>query len=219
MIWAPLNPLTLQTAFHMLEAPATGAEAAYLLASNRRRTTQLPLGPYEAVHRKLPSLFSCQMSASPEGDDDGSQDGTSPDENERQENFLDRVHSYSKLMHAHTKCQLGSPATGTLPSYTKAMHAFTLSQLNQHKDVSKSERSSPQLGASGRHIHLPVKVCMELSKLSLDEVPAAPSNTPEPGETRDMHGTHLRKMKRRSLTEPIPRDFVLASKCRGFAIS
>ena len=209
--------LTTLTAFHMPKSPASSAEAAYLRAINHRRSVQLPLGPYEPVHQQLPNLFGCHLPPSPEVDDDHASDGQStPDEAEQRENFLGRVQSYSKLMHAHTKYQLSSPSTNTLPSYTQTMHSFTLNQLNHHNDVPKSERASPQRGVSDRHVHLPLKACTELSKLSLSEVPAAPFNTPEPGVLSEAAAIDFRKTKRRSVTEPIPRDF--STKSRDFAL-
>ena len=201
--------------------PHSPAEAVYLRAINRRRSVQLPLGPYVPVHQKLPNLFGCQLPPSPEVDNDGddASDGRStPDGAEQHENFLGKVQSYSKLMHSHTKFQLSSPSINTLPSYTKTMHSFTLNQLNHHNDLSKSERSGPHRGVSDRQVPLPMQVCTELSELSMDEVPPAPFNTPEPSARNEAHEMDLRRTKGRSLTEPIPRDFAVGSKTRDFAL-
>ena len=181
---------------------------------------QALLSHHKPVHQKLPSLLGCSRLAGSETDsDDGMSDVSTADEIEREENFLGRVQSYSKLMHAHTKSQLDSPATGTLPSYTKTMHAFTLNQLNHHGDLPKSKRSISQLGVGDRIVHLPLEACTQLSKLSLEEVPAAPVNTPEPMAAGETHCLDFRETKRRSMTEPIPRDFAMASKSRDFGVN
>ncbi|RMY68352.1 hypothetical protein D0863_07180 [Hortaea werneckii] len=102
----------------------------------------------------LPTRFS-QLFSDPETDSD---DNFSDDEEEessdeiegRRRNFLGRVQSYSKAMHAHTTFQLGSLSRSTLPSYTKTMHAFTLNQLNHHfnEGTTKSASNSPERGTS-----------------------------------------------------------------------
>lgn len=116
-------------------------------------------------------------------------------------------------MHAHTKSQLESPSNGTLPSYTRTMHAFTLNQMKHHETAIKSATNSPQLGARNRHAMLPLKVCSELGKLSLDELPHNPSNTPVYGHRINP----VRMQKRRSVTEPMPRDFAMSVQSRDFA--
>ncbi|KAK4547536.1 hypothetical protein LTR36_000493 [Oleoguttula mirabilis] len=199
----------------MIEAPSTGTQAEHTLPDLRRRSMQLTPGQHDKVHRRLPYLFIGSVPGSvvpDDAEDDGSDDEQDiAEEVERRENFLGRAQSYAKLMHAHTKYQLGSPATRTLPGYTRTMHAFTLDQLSHHRTTSVSERSSPQLGMGGRNLLLPSKICTELEKLSLDD-PPAPSNTSELG-----HGVELRRVKRRSMTEPLLRDFAMSVDGRDFA--
>lgn len=98
------------------------------------------------------------------------------------------------------------------------MHAFTLNQLNDERRISRSETNSPQIAA--KQVLLPAKVCNELEKLSLDELPHGPVNTPEHGVRRasEVQGIDFRKLKRRSVTEPITRDFAMV-KARDFAAS
>ena len=129
--------------------------------------------------------------------------------------FLGRVESYRRLMHAHTKSQLTSPATGTLPAYTRTMHAFTQNQLHDHRRSSKSETSSPHIGP--KQVVLPSKVRTELTKLSLDELPHGPSNTPEKGvhdvKVEDLTSGEFPAGRRRSLTEPSAvRDFAVVKE-------
>lgn len=203
----------------MLNSPPSGSEADNNLTPNRRRSIQVPVSPQDRVHRRLPSLFSGTVLGSSADTEDASSDDDdgSSEDMERRENFLGRVHSYSKLMHAHTKLQLASPSTGTLPSYTRTMRAFTLNQLHGHnvQQEAKSEAPSPQLGVDGRQLFLPFKICSELSKLGLDDVPRNPSNTPEIG-SKDTQRVDVRMQKRRSVTEPIPRDFAASVKARDF---
>jgi hypothetical protein len=129
---------------------------------------------------------------------------------ESEPGFLGGVTSYRRLMHAHTKSQLDFPSTGTLPAYTKTMHAFTMNQLQDHRQGSKSETSSPHIGP--RIAIMPSKMRSELTKLSLDEVPHGPRNTPERGVLEDkiecVMGIEVLDGRRRSLTEPnAMRDF------------
>lgn len=182
----------------------------------RRHSSQLPTSPGVDMNRRLHSVFG--------GTVPGELDNTSPDspksdcttdENEGDDGpgFLGRVHSYSRLMHAHTKSQLARPRVATLPSYQKTMHAFTLNQLNDHRRASVSENSSPRIA--------PPKMQVELSKLTLDEVPPAPGNTPEVGSRRGesaVQGIDFRKLKRRSLTDPeAVRGVVAGIRARDFA--
>jgi hypothetical protein len=175
----------------MLNTSTSGMEAVHYHINQdpdrRRSTTRLSLS---LAHRHIPHLFAGHIPSSrianeeldSEGDDDvhhdqvteGSPESGSPDNGS---NFLGRVQSYSKLMHAHTKAQL---EIGTLPSYTKTMREHTLKQLDAHKQATGNTAShSPQLGLNGRHMMLPLKICTELTKLSLDEGVKGPSNTPE----------------------------------------
>ncbi|KAI7277192.1 hypothetical protein KC335_g16 [Hortaea werneckii] len=157
--------------------------------SNGRRSMHL------SQSQHLPTRFS-QLFSDPETDseDDCSEDegeDSSDEIHDRRHNFLGRVQSYSKAMHAHTTFQLGSLSRGTLPSYTKTMHAFTLNQLNHHfnEGTTKSATNSPRLDASksrdttllgpgGRTVMLTHKVWSDLSKLGFDEAPRGPSNSP-----------------------------------------
>ena len=204
----------------MLNAPSTGAEADRCpsnLEQNRRRSCQIPVGPHETVHRRLPHLFGGRVPGSSSNSSDDASDDEE-DLEDRRENFLGRVHSYSKLMHAHTSYQLSSLSTGTLPSYTKTMHAFTLNQLNHHRNVAhckatQSAKNSPQLstaslrGVAGQHVMLPSKVCTGLDKLTLDDAPHAPSNTPVDAQ-RDVLGSNFRSCL--LYTSPSPRDGLLS---------
>ncbi|KAK5125764.1 hypothetical protein LTR85_012040 [Meristemomyces frigidus] len=214
--------LTARTALRMLETPIAGAQAEPTHPEDRRRRSmQLSPTPLDKVHQRLPYLFTGTVPGSvPDGDeDDGSDNGDedTAEESERQENFLGRMQSYSKLMHAHTLFQIGSPGTRTLPGYTRTMHAFTLNQLSDHRRVSRSEVSSPQLGIGGRHMLLPLKVCTELNKLSLDD-PPAPSNTPKVGHG-NIHEMDRRSMRRNLVTQPLPRDCVASVASRDFGIN
>ncbi|KAF2772834.1 hypothetical protein EJ03DRAFT_348359 [Teratosphaeria nubilosa] len=141
------------------------------------------------------------------------------------ENFLGRVQSYQKLIHAHTKSQMRSPASGTLPSYTRTMYVHTLNQLNVHKNSAISAMASADdgltRGVAGRHVMLPYKICTALDKLGRDEVPAGPSNSPEQtSEGIAKLKESLQHRRQRSLTEPVPRDFAMTSavKTRDFGM-
>ena len=185
-----------------------GAEAD----RERRRSTQIPPSPREEQHRRL----SCQSSAT-DGDYAYSRapSESEADTDEPGPGFLGRMNSYNRIMHAHTKSQLQSPATCTLPSYTKTMRAFTLNQLVRHRR-SNSESSSRR-GSTQAEVILPSKLRMEVEKLSMDDVPHAPSNTPE-GQ-HDVQGLDFRKVKRRSVTEPILEHELNGIKRRDFAFS
>ncbi|RMY39187.1 hypothetical protein D0866_02094 [Hortaea werneckii] len=171
-----------------------------------------------------------------DSDDDYSDDegeDSSDEIADRRRNFLGRVQSYSKAMHAHTTFQLGSLSRGTLPSYTKTMHAFTLNQLNHHfnEGTTKSASNSPErgpskprgtmlLGPGGRTVMLTHKVWSDLSKLGLDEAPRGPSNSPvrrcSPHFRPGVDTGHLR---RRSLTDPVPRGYAVGVDMRDFAVA
>ena len=198
-----------------------GAEAD----RGRRGSSQIPLNPSDQAHKRLPQLFSGSAprtgssGADENKDEDDSKDEPGEDEEETGPGFLGRVNNYNRLMQAHTKHQIASPASRALPSYSKTMHAFTLNQLNSSRRSSRSETSSPHIGAKGAVV-LPSKVRGKLTKLDLDELPHGPVNTPEqtPREG-DVQGIDFRKLKRRSITEPVvTRDFA-AVKCRDFAES
>ena len=128
--------------------------------------------------------------------------------------------SYNRLMHAHTKSQLDSPGMGTIPTYTKTMHAHTLHQLHQHRwGSSWSEAGNSRRGS--KQLLLTAKVFGELEKLGLDDVPAPPLNTPEPGSGRAeavVVGLDFGKLRRRSLTTSYGvRDYA-AVEARDFAV-
>lgn len=216
-----------------------GAEAD----QRRRRSTQIPPSPAKEMHRRLHSVFGgvipgeANPSASPNSaPSDASSDHTPDDEADTPSSaaggFLGRVHSYSRLMHAHTKSQLARPTVGTLPSYNRTMHAFTLNQLNTHRRTSstqtQSETSSPRMSVSGgtgvARLAVPAKLHAELENLVTDEVPPAPESKPEGGDVEHevgnvggtsaggvgavgkgeshVHGIDFRKLKRRSITDP-----------------
>ena len=180
-----------------------GAEAD----RERHPSSQIFARTREYLYKRLPHLFVEQEPSEAEDEDRGG-DGEAGDSEDSGPGFLGRVHSYNKLMHAHTKTQLDSLHTGTLPSYNKTMHAFTLNQLNQYRRLSKSETNSPRLAPKRSLLHS--KMCTELSRLNLEELPHGPSNTPEQGHYRlqNVHGIDFRRLRRRSLTEPsIARDF------------
>jgi len=183
-----------------------GAEAE----QRRRRSTQLPLSPGVEIHRRLTLVFGGTIPGTDDQEDiesaDEGEEATPDDNEETGSGFLGRVNSYSRLMHAHTRSQLRRPTTGTLPSYRKTMHAFTMNQLNHQRATSHSETSSPHTGAA---LSMPA---VELSKLTLDELPPGPSNTPAQGGRvmlkgvlggeNQFHGIDFRKLRRRSLTDP-----------------
>lgn len=177
----------------------------------RRRSSLAPSTPHQPVHQRLPRLFS--QKGIP-GEDSSADESSENDEDPN--SFLGRVGSYSRLMHAHTKSQMGSPA-GTLPSYTKTMHAFTLNQMNDSRRASKSETNSPHTGM--RQATLPAKVWQELAKLDLDEAPRGPSNTPDVEKHELVRGNDLGKLRRRSLTAPsVARDFAVV-RARDFVVA
>lgn len=126
-------------------------------------------------------------------------------------------------MHAHTKGQLDRPGVATLPSYTRTMHAFALNQLNHMENTfgttTRSESSSPHVGA--KMTSMP-RVTQELSRMTLEEEPAGPLNTPEvPQRTpiNDLAVTVpvlMQAQRKRSVTEPVPREY-MAPKAIDFA--
>ena len=199
--------------------------------NNGRRSMHL------SQNHHLPTRFS-QLFSDPETDseDDYSDDGgehSSDEIEDRRRNFLGRVHSYSKAMHAHTTFQLGSLSRGTLPTYTKTMHAFTLNQLNHHfnEGTTKSATNSPRLDASksrdttllgpgGRTVMLTHKVWSDLSKLGFDEAPRGPSNSPVRRCNPHVRpGVDIGHLRRRSLTEPVPRGHAVGVEMRDFAVA
>lgn len=187
-----------------------GAEAD----QKRRRSTQIPPSPATEMPSRLRSLFNGVVPGEAESpkSESSSKNNTNNSTGENNDapaspGSLGRVHSYSRLMHAHTKSQLSRPTVGTLPSYQKTMHAFTLNQLNTHRRVSqtRSETSSLHVGARGG-LATPPKLQVELTNLMLDEVPRAPGNTPKrdgvvTSRIGDVHGIDFRKLKRRSITD------------------
>lgn len=195
-----------------------GAEAD----QRRRRSTQIPPSPARDMPRRLHSVFGGVVPGETDTDASPAQsDDTSHEDEEEASDFLGRVHSYSRLMHAHTRSQLARPATGTLPGYNKTMHAFTLNQLKASE--TQSERSSPQMAGVGS-----AALQVELGRLVLDAVPPAPGNSPEiagrvgGGEERGeshVHGIDWRKLKRRSVTDPemVRRAGASAVRVRDFA--
>lgn len=192
------------------DSNATGDEGI----RERRRSSKVSRNNSgEPIPRRLPQVFSGSVPGE-EDDDRHNQESMDADPEEPPPGFLGRVESYRRLIHAHTKSQLASPATGTLPAYTRTMHAFTRNQLHDHRRSSKSETSSPHIGP--KHAVLPAKVRKELTKLSLDEVPHGPSNTPE----KDLHGEKSEDLtknefptRRRSLTETSAvRDFAVVKE-------
>lgn len=175
------------------------------------------------IHTRVARLFSSDAARGLADAHDDSSDGEE-DENDKREgrgNFLARATSYSRLMHAHTKGQLDRPSVGTLPSYTRTMHAFTLNQLNHTENTqgtTKSLSSSPQAGAA-KTAFLQNRLATELNRMTLDEEPHGPVNTPEipramPNELAV--ALPLQPSRRRSVTEPVPREF-MASKAIDFA--
>ncbi|KAK0917937.1 hypothetical protein LTR91_012407 [Friedmanniomyces endolithicus] len=202
-------------AFQMPVAPATG-EGESIHPPTEQDSTQPPPSPYREVHNFLTRLFSSSGPSVPsraKADDDESSSSES-DEPEGGENFLGRVQSYSKLMHMHTEAQLRKPSTSTLPSYARTMHAHTMNQLSHHhKLATQSAATTPQLATGRGAVMLPGQVCTELHKLSLNEVPPNPSNTPDLSQ-RD---ADMPWMKRRSVTGPIPWEFAMSVARKDFA--
>ncbi|KAK4495778.1 hypothetical protein PRZ48_013046 [Zasmidium cellare] len=117
--------------------------------------------------------------------------------------LLNRVQSYSRIMHTYTMLQMQYTPTTTLPSYQKAMYKFTQQQMERQR--SRSETSSPHIGAQQAVLPEPVALGM------LEEVPPPPCSTPEPGSLLRRE----RGVKLRSTTEPIPRDFAVGVKERA----
>jgi len=220
-------------------------------AHYRRLSSQLPCSPYAhahaEVHRRLPQLFSETPSrrAAADHEQHGSEvdeesDGDADESHKRSkeeqdiisrrasvpDNFLGRVSSYNRLMHAHTKSQLNAPRNGTLPSYRRTMHAFTLNQLNHHRTLGVGiTQSAPSTAVTSpvQAPAVPSKICTRLNRLNFDEIPHAPSNTPEQSTVRQPEDEDVDMdlprgiLNRRSVTEPLPREHVTAVKVRDFA--
>lgn len=194
-----------------------------------------------SLHTHLSHLFS-PADPSPEEDEQIPPPETgAPTANCRHSNFLRRAHDYAHTMHTHTRLQLGAPATDTLPSYTKTMHAFTLNQLDHTFDddrrgrTTTATRSAMQgphfLGAAtakpretvamareSRAATLPHKVCADLSNLSLDETLTKPADSSGrhgevPAEV--VLGIDMSKLRKPSLTDPIPRDYAVGAQQGG----
>ncbi|KAK3679392.1 hypothetical protein LTR78_000953 [Recurvomyces mirabilis] len=214
------NVTGMWLALSMLETPAPGAEVGYAStpSDGRRQSTQIPSSPYHSVYRQLPHLFSGFCPGNGTDDEDQISDDDeepSPESLAPRENFLGRVQSYSKLMHAHTQSQLASPSVGTLLSYAKSMHAFTLNQLNHSQTTTQSARNSPQLGPGGRRMVLRRHICEGLKRLNLGETPN-PANTPVHGHSH-WHAERRRMGASRSLTEPV--DFGVPVTRKDFAMA
>ncbi|KAK3075105.1 hypothetical protein LTR53_001859 [Teratosphaeriaceae sp. CCFEE 6253] len=211
-----------ESALSMPGSVSNGETANPSHPQDRRRSTQLPLSPYRETHHRLPRLFSGHVpgvgsmdAGGDDSSDDDDNDSETADEASRsREDFLGRAESYSKLMHAHTHAQLRSPSVSTLPSYTRTMHAFTLNQLGLLDNVTKSANSSPRLSVGSKPASMPRYVCVDVGRLSLDEVPN-PANTPEVGHRR-LEGRWVRK---RSVTEPVPREFAANVARKDFALA
>lgn len=128
-----------------------------------------------------------------------------PEEDEQQSggSLFGRVHSYSRLMHAHTKVQIESNKRNDIAMAAK---------LNNSRAVSRtrSETSSPHIGA--KQAILPSPVCAELQQLTIDEAPVPPCPPPENGHRQEPPIAVKRGMKQRSTTQPIPRDFAVSAK-------
>lgn len=197
------------------EAPADTISLLIGAEANLERSRSTRPSPREDMQRQLLPLRTEQSDssdpASPPQDSHADDAEPSPD-------FLGRVGSYDRLMHAHTKHQLDSPGTGTIPTYTKTMHAHTLHQLTDHRRTSKSEASSPQ--PASRHAILPGKVSGELTTQASGAQP--PLNTPDqPARKVEpvLLGIDFGKLRRRSLTTPYAaRDFA-AVESRDFVPS
>lgn len=96
------------------------------------------------------------------------------------------------------------------------MHAFTLNQLNHMENTfafTRSETSSPHVSA--KMIAMP----QGLGRMTLEEEPAGPLNTPEasqqavaPINDLAVAGQH----RKRSVTEPVPKEY-MAPKAVDFA--
>lgn len=191
------------------------------------------------VHRRLPSLCSDRVPGTQDSDSPGSDATSIPDEvlggsgeehpdavaqRERQANFLGRVDSYSRLMHAHTRFQLGGPTINTLPSYSRTMHAHTLNQLHAHG----SDTETVTLAQAEPTALLSRQIPTTLARLHLEE-PPAPNNTPVTGTVIvpglsgtssgllgglsgewTQSGLDMGKLRKRSTTDPVPRDFAYA---------
>lgn len=197
--------------------------------NNQRRSISRLHHP-EELHRRLPRLFSDRRSPTSEPDDSNSVQSTQDDgsDAERSPGFLGREHSltsissmngYSRLMHTHTKSQMDSPGMGTIPTYAKTMHAHTLVQLREHRRASRSEANSPTLGSGMAMV--PTKVCQELTRSRIDDVPAPPDNTPDHpfAKVETVVRSDLGKLRRRSLTTPYAaRDFAVIAG-RELAVS
>jgi len=216
----------------------------------RRRSTQLPCSPkaHSEVHKRLPHLFGGNVpgvasapaddeSADRGSDDCRESDNDNPDRRSNlADDFLGRVNDYSRLIHAHTEYQLRRPSNGTLPSYRKTMHTFTLNQLNHHRSLHPDEHNGTLSAPSTSPAHsaspvLPLDLHAELNRLSLDEAPQGPVNSPVhgggatavlPGQGQEamLSGIDFRKLRlgRRSVTEPVlPREGIAVVKARDFA--
>lgn len=186
------------------EAPADTIGLLIGAEANRERSRSARSSPRENMHRQLSPLRTEQCDSS---------DPASPPQDSHAEDaepsadFLGRVGSYNRLMAAHTKSQLDSPGTGTIPTYTKTMHAHTLHQLTDHRRLSKSEASSPHPIAG--QAMLPGKISGELTTLASGAQP--PLNTPDQTARKVepvLLGIDFGKLRTRSLTTPYAaRDF------------
>ncbi|EME88620.1 uncharacterized protein MYCFIDRAFT_79974 [Pseudocercospora fijiensis CIRAD86] len=118
--------------------------------------------------------------------------------------WLGRVNSYNRMMHAHTMYQMEGK---TMPGYKKTLHAFASPQNQEdvHGTASKSETSSPHLGA--RRGVWPSPVSAQLSQLTIDDAPIPPANSPSPEQQHVHRPPSIRGLKPRRATEPVPRDF------------
>lgn len=199
------KPRSRRSAFLEVERPADsislllGAEAdrerwhaAFLPAASARsspkRTSRIPRSNAKALEH--------------------SESANEPVEDERASpETLNRVESYSRIMQAHTRTQMESPSSGTIPSYRKTMHAFTLNQFSHSRRSSTS--NVDQHRAESGLVRMPVSLDKQADVTSPQTMLRVPLNTPAaqaigvagPGRGDEVHGIDFRKLKRNK-TEP-----------------
>lgn len=210
-------------ALHMLDAPDDNI--SHLIGADkdreRRKSAQNTPNSHEQIHRRLPRLFSHESETST--DDEGEVDdaGTTISMNPKAARSLSglrsRLDSYSRTMREHTKAQVRRPAIGTVHSYTKTMHAFTSNQMSSAR---ATRRDTSSTGAEASQAVPPAQLYGGLSKLNISRDAGTSANSPPDCRQREkvVHDVDLRRLKRRSVTEPtsISRDFA-TSKAKDLA--
>ncbi|CAK3822326.1 Hypothetical predicted protein [Lecanosticta acicola] len=179
----------------------------------RRRSSSVhfSIDPRTADSRQLRQIVSNLVPEATLTQASGEDEEEEEEEEEANKGAVVRVHSYSRMMHAHTRQQIdhmSSPKPHSLPNYQKSMHALTLDQIKlphnsivAHRRVSSGETGSLHIKA--QQSILPSPVCVDLNQLTIDEAPVPPCNSPSPGERILID--ERKGMRGRSTTQPVPR--------------